>query len=1524
MKKFHFILRVIAIALIVAFAYQDILWANPDISAHSSLQIDSFISSVPLDGLNPENALRTLLQYIRQAVDLGSFSLSVSRSFTAADGQVVDIGVDFSPQGKRMEGDSWRIPCSIVFRGAAAVGDIYCYAVISNGRDGPVELDYPNAIREEASIPTPERPAVEIKPDAGTLSAYPEDQSPRDEPDGGTFPKIRVSIWENIAMISFGLAVYAVFQLWLGYIGRPMGLTVLVTMAVFPLFTFCVQSYLEHETSLRKKESIFSGMENGERRNKRRELIEKLLALLEKENPEIRNPDEDDVSKKDPYIKVVRIVRDLGNRISEFKRFGNAIQINESFFTKNGYEDDLEKYAAKIFWRFRLVYMHEREHAKHACEDLSKNFFKFIVCEILSVHAEHTALFRYSKNGFVRYLEPVSYLLTAIYTLTYIYGITLATAFIFIPYFIFRTIRSGISYSWYKIANPRYSFMLLVMWLYKVGRKHYDIGPRVAFDEAVRDEYAAVVTNTFRRVVGNNIKGSEILAEYLLSGKPDRRLLDSFDSMRNREWGSAEDIDIDGLNGLVAEIADANDITGLPPESVMIRHFPEFASLVSNLEDIYYARVEERLHNYEGEKNPLPAGKDDPTYGTEMQAVVAHAYRVARLVKLLGSRMGLNDDELKHLTLAALLHDVGKAEVIEIITQPRKLSREEIAMVNEHAMLSSQIILDKLSRAGNLEEDEVPFNFGPEVSRMLDSLTYGLMAGHHMTDIPLMDEVTLATLMATKNNPDHTGFFLMDYLEERERRPKLLVNILAACDILDAMMDMSRLYLGGRPKQLPLIFEIMKDKKKIDSRVIAGLEELSREDIWRDEGGRTLFEIIMGNQLPFLRLQTGVTMAAFLGDGIWRGGANPLAVHGENAYFDGQRNKCYEAVIDSNLALKNRIDLIRLIDQFTSCVIKYTDGKSHKGSSGADLVLEQVETPVLLYDSSYRVDLSRETVEKFMSGVPVIIKGSRSSLEELYMDFRNIAMGRLFGQDKKFEDLTPGEVSKLEAKLKNIYALELAIGSVKIVPLEEMLAPPVPGQIQPMIPPVWQMNPKDVIRQLETMTFSKTHRCDYSVMPNGRIKFEAHQQCGNAARSLALLLNNSAALLHNNIATLPPKIRPDLFKQITQMSERSDSGVIDVAKGCPFTSMRYPASGLVLLDSKWVQIFLQYADDTEYKDVVSWLVSERLFHEIFHAPSEREQLIRDIYYYDLLYGTQLERKIDRFFNYVPEVRSSRITVKTRERFRFIQEQVGRLRQGLDIDGVALDRYVAGSEGVRGNRRKQLIDFLCNMADSPERFVQNTIENIVSILLSKKKLALAFHKELTSGSSGNQQFLALMKELNRLKGHKRYGKLLDGLTIIEEFSCAQNLSTQLSDNNIDPTDRINNVVFAFAPVDQDADMQSVSGTIHSVYVDDEYIDTLGVERSFDKDSYYYPLFDVVAISLFKYHTGYNREDIMKMLGELKIKIDNLNIRDFECPAEIPGSLSVAFLIFRLIPNARRYDRKEPGRQAALRKAIEACA
>lgn len=79
---------------------------------------------------------------------------------------------------------------------------------------------------------------------------------------------------------------------------------------------------------------------------------------------------------------------------------------------------------------------------------------------------------------------------------------------------------------------------------------------------------------------------------------------------------------------------------------------------------------------------------DDSTY--------AHSLNVAMLANILGRWLYFSDHDLKLLTVAGMLHDIGKVLIPpEIIKKPGRLTKEEYEIIKEHSLKGYKLLKEK-------------------------------------------------------------------------------------------------------------------------------------------------------------------------------------------------------------------------------------------------------------------------------------------------------------------------------------------------------------------------------------------------------------------------------------------------------------------------------------------------------------------------------------------------------------------------------------------------------------------------------------------------------------------------------------------------------------------------------------------------------------------------------------------------------------------------------------------------------------
>lgn len=116
---------------------------------------------------------------------------------------------------------------------------------------------------------------------------------------------------------------------------------------------------------------------------------------------------------------------------------------------------------------------------------------------------------------------------------------------------------------------------------------------------------------------------------------------------------------------------------------------------------------------------------DDSTY--------AHCVNVSIISRLIGTWMNMSEDDLDLLTLAGLLHDIGKCQIpSDILLKPGKLTRQEFEFIKKHpefgyALLEHQDIDERIKQAVLLHHERYngsgyPFGYSGEQLKEFESI----------------------------------------------------------------------------------------------------------------------------------------------------------------------------------------------------------------------------------------------------------------------------------------------------------------------------------------------------------------------------------------------------------------------------------------------------------------------------------------------------------------------------------------------------------------------------------------------------------------------------------------------------------------------------------------------------------------------------------------------------------------------------------------------------------------------------------
>jgi diguanylate cyclase (GGDEF)-like protein len=246
----------------------------------------------------------------------------------------------------------------------------------------------------------------------------------------------------------------------------------------------------------------------------------------------------------------------------------------------------------------------------------------------------------------------------------------------------------------------------------RIGVALIDIDNFRLFNDTHGHDAADQVLMRVSELVARESASTDLVARY----GPDEFLL------VRRGAGVAEmEASIDRLRDELAGVSvQFGDSEQLPVSvSVGICAYPEHAASVTELlteaavavgeakasggDQVRVARV--------GEEEQVVGGSFDVLQGlviavdTKDRYTKRHSEDVARYAVFLAGRLGLDDEMLRTIHLAGLLHDVGKIGIPDVILRkPSKLTAEEFGMFQQHVALGDAIVRDvpnvEIVRAG--------------------------------------------------------------------------------------------------------------------------------------------------------------------------------------------------------------------------------------------------------------------------------------------------------------------------------------------------------------------------------------------------------------------------------------------------------------------------------------------------------------------------------------------------------------------------------------------------------------------------------------------------------------------------------------------------------------------------------------------------------------------------------------------------------------------------------------------------------
>lgn len=266
--------------------------------------------------------------------------------------------------------------------------------------------------------------------------------------------------------------------------------------------------------------------------------------------------------------------------------------------------------------------------------------------------------------------------------------------------------------------------------------------------------------------------------------------------------------------------------------------------------------------------------------------------------------------------------------------------------------------------------------------------------------------------------------------------------------------------------------------------------------------------------------------------------------------------------------------------------------------------------------------------------------------------------------------------------------------------------------------------------------------------------------------------------------------------------------------------------------------------------------------------------------------------------------------KKAEYVRKAAEFIRKAEANEDGKGNSVSANAVSAPVVSASEQDVALLFLQDMKD-PERLIRNMLGAIFSIQQSGKKLVLAFHDDLKGFETG--QWHTLLRKLEALKSEPLFEKMLKDLVIIPSFDTQEDLVKNLQDRGIDASDAKRNLICEFAPKAEREKIGSTKPAMRAIFIDEK--------KGFDPTLYYYPLFEIVTITLTRYLNEKDFEDKTHNIKDVIKKFDSeLGELNIESVNEDTG-----VLVFTLIPKAERYDtNNRADRYALLMRFIDAAA
>lgn len=236
------------------------------------------------------------------------------------------------------------------------------------------------------------------------------------------------------------------------------------------------------------------------------------------------------------------------------------------------------------------------------------------------------------------------------------------------------------------------------------------------------------------------------------------------------------------------------------------------------------------------------------------------------------------------------------------------------------------------------------------------------------------------------------------------------------------------------------------------------------------------------------------------------------------------------------------------------------------------------------------------------------------------------------------------------------------------------------------------------------------------------------------------------------------------------------------------------------------------------------------------------------------------------------------------RFGWVRPELDRHNQ---IWSPTVDKYIHENSILRVKKGVQANPQNLYLRDFPdlEQLANHFVAALISVSVTKK-VVLAFDNNIR-----NPKSLGFIKLLDRLKKNEVFGRLLKNVIIVTEKP--EDLPHKIREYiDIDNNMR----VFMFAPLKDMEKLEDITreANVQSVFIDDS---------NFPLD-FYYPLVDIVTITLLEYNMPGIIDNISDIFNSLKIDFALLNVDIKSIRRNAKGAL-----IFYLLPNIKEYNPDE---------------